>query len=1518
MNETDTINLASDDIDEGFNFTERLARYYSDFLATDFKKGRLPKRRFQTRDRKGRRAGISLEKFASFIPILNKKLAQDFGNGLEFEIKKERHTAQLPAVVRAAIEAEIKKINFEELVARNNKSVESFKLSIENKDVDLELESQRFIRALEQNVGVVISAELENKLQPVIEKSAANLLDALNSVDEDIAELIVSSMEETLPTVLYALISENDDAPLQQSLLETFNPEKIREELQVYFSEFSVGDLASELRDLSNVEQLEDNLEFYLYLGEIRYKNSEFPLFYIPFKLAFEGSTAKLILEPRLLIHKKAIDYIARIIQEETKTQLPSPIEERIIYLNPSDQVSEKLNEIIEPILRSFQFEGLLSIGGKKARLKNLEVSLTNASNIALFDKADESMLTDYEELLTKLGSGSGNLLSYVNSLIDNFMTENPTSITSEIHDDWDNEEIADRLVVDTPIPLAEEQRKIVSALNNPNARFVTVEGPPGTGKSHTISAIAFGAILNGQSILVLSDKKEALDVVENKLNETLARVRPSDDFVNPILRLGRVGTNFKKIVSNKSIENLRVQQREIKKNEIGREKAYTSVVKELKSKIREKTNQASNINLQRILEYERSADDFRNQWQAEYENFIDIFDSDGEEFEEEISNIGLLNELRSKTLNLDLRVIELAKKFGDDAFSLGNAIKFIISVHKNAKNSRIFIDAPKIDVSKLTALESKISEVKNAKGMFGYLFSGGKLSLIKKSVTELIGFKINSNKGDEIINEINSIFRRTREFYETISADFDDAIELINEALEIKTGENFETGISEQLFALQAKVDKNEIPFLDLEEPLIDILTEEYNGEAEFFSQFIQLRNNKLEIREQFILPKYDFLKIKDNLESYNALKLANQIDERVIHFADHYKNDAKTLAKIISEKKRFPRDKFDNLKQAFPCMICSLRDYAEYIPLERELFDIIIIDEASQVSIAQAFPAIIRAKKMLVLGDRKQFGNVKTSNASKETNSAYFTKVKSALAKERGNITSDLEIRCEKLNISNSILDFMENLSNFDIMLKKHFRGYPEMISFSSKYFYDYALQAMKIRGKPIDEVLEFVELQHDGKLDIYKNTNQQEAEFILIRILDQLEKNDLRSVAVITPFTDQQTLISKIFSEHEKYEEILTKLKFRSFTFDSCQGEERDIIYYSFVANPEKDRLSHVIPKHIEKQDEEELDRSKKLQRMNVAFSRGKEKLIFIHSKPISELSAGSDVLFHYRSEIQKAKTAPTSKDVDPNSEAEKKVLNWIQQTAVYLRYKPEIQPQFEIGKYLSALDKNYSHPLYRVDFMLRFDIEGHQRSIIIEYDGFEFHFKEKSQVDGGNWRHFLKEDDIEREHILESYGYKTIRLNKFNVGADPVDTIDELIEEVLESFDSGGNELIKQVLEDTENATEGLALGTYKVCKKCNSNKPLSNFEKPHTSSGYGRYCNSCVTPTTKKKRKGTKKRSQSKLNKRCPNCKKNFPLDEFLDRSTASGKRRLCSSCKATSERKRQEQTQRYMRAIGKW
>ena len=50
--------------------------------------------------------------------------------------------------------------------------------------------------------------------------------------------------------------------------------------------------------------------------------------------------------------------------------------------------------------------------------------------------------------------------------------------------------------------------------------------------------------------MLILSDKTEALDVVEDKLEETIAAVRPSEDFPNPLLRLGKTGNNYSRLVS--------------------------------------------------------------------------------------------------------------------------------------------------------------------------------------------------------------------------------------------------------------------------------------------------------------------------------------------------------------------------------------------------------------------------------------------------------------------------------------------------------------------------------------------------------------------------------------------------------------------------------------------------------------------------------------------------------------------------------------------------------------------------------------------------------------------------------------------------------------------------------------------------------------------------------------------------------------------------------------------------------
>jgi hypothetical protein len=395
--------------------------------------------------------------------------------------------------------------------------------------------------------------------------------------------------------------------------------------------------------------------------------------------------------------------------------------------------------------------------------------------------------------------------------------------------------------------------------------------------------------------------------------------------------------------------------------------------------------------------------------------------------------------------------------------------------------------------------------------------------------------------------------------------------------------------------------------------------------GPLSLVSEMGALKLREQPIKARFIaVPKVDYVGTKGKIESLNTQALAEYIDERFIEFYDTKKNDALALGKIIWEKKRFPIDKFADIQRAFPCIIAGLRDYAEFIPLEREIFDLVIIDEASQVSIAQALPAIIRAKKVLVLGDRNQFGNVKTSNAPQEVNVAFMQDLIKSFTEDYADVSDAVRTKIDLFNIRSSVLDFVEPISNFAIQLKKHFRSYPEMISFSSKYFYGDSLQVMKIRGKPIEEVIEFDTIDHDGLID-QRNVNALEAKRIVEKIAECLDRDPPPTVGVITPHTEQQAYIAKLVGEHPQSEEFYDKLRLKIMTFDTCQGEEREIIFYSLVATEEKDRLAYVFPSKLDRDHAEEVDHNLRLQRLNVGLSRGQEKIVFVHSKALEKYAS-----------------------------------------------------------------------------------------------------------------------------------------------------------------------------------------------------------------------------------------------------------------------------------------------------
>ena len=80
-------------------FFKRLAQYYAEFLSTDFKKQRLPRRRLQTADAQGRLVGIPLRKYPGFQQKLWEDLAKPIGLGLTFTVARDSWRAELPKAI---------------------------------------------------------------------------------------------------------------------------------------------------------------------------------------------------------------------------------------------------------------------------------------------------------------------------------------------------------------------------------------------------------------------------------------------------------------------------------------------------------------------------------------------------------------------------------------------------------------------------------------------------------------------------------------------------------------------------------------------------------------------------------------------------------------------------------------------------------------------------------------------------------------------------------------------------------------------------------------------------------------------------------------------------------------------------------------------------------------------------------------------------------------------------------------------------------------------------------------------------------------------------------------------------------------------------------------------------------------------------------------------------------------------------------------------------------------------------
>ncbi len=292
-----------------------------------------------------------------------------------------------------------------------------------------------------------------------------------------------------------------------------------------------------------------------------------------------------------------------------------------------------------------------------------------------------------------------------------------------------------------------------------------------------------------------------------------------------------------------------------------------------------------------------------------------------------------------------------------------------------------------------------------------------------------------------------------------------------------------------------------------------------------------------------------------------------------------------------------------FKPLLEAFPCWCVTSYAVSNSLPLKPALFDVAIIDEASQCDIASCIPILFRCKKAVIVGDDKQLPHLSFLEKSKEQS-----------------FLSQYEIP-DKYQLmwrfrTNSMFDLANYYSTKPVLLDEHFRSFAPIIDFSNKEFYGDRIRIMSQTQNK--DILELVQVE-DGKVDSEMTRNMPEVEAIMQRLQEILQEDDRVkdenhepvTVGIISPFRGQVELIKKALNQLYP-EAVQRRHKIEVGTAHTFQGDERDIIMLSWAVanNSFNQSLTFLQIPNL----------------FNVAITRAKKKQIIFLSKDPKTLPQG----------------------------------------------------------------------------------------------------------------------------------------------------------------------------------------------------------------------------------------------------------------------------------------------------
>jgi very-short-patch-repair endonuclease len=253
-------------------------------------------------------------------------------------------------------------------------------------------------------------------------------------------------------------------------------------------------------------------------------------------------------------------------------------------------------------------------------------------------------------------------------------------------------------------------------------------------------------------------------------------------------------------------------------------------------------------------------------------------------------------------------------------------------------------------------------------------------------------------------------------------------------------------------------------------------------------------------------------------------------------------------------SLRKIIDRD-FKLFTALYPVVICNPGSATALFRLEKDLFDVVLFDEASQLRLEDTYTSLYRGKTKIISGDEHQMPP-----------SSYYQS--SGTEEDEGEYESDEDIQAGESAHAESLLDYARINSYQKNMLKVHYRSeHQDLIEFSNHAFYGGSLM-------PIPKLEDYAPIEFHEVTGLYTNrTNEDEAKFVISWLRELIEMEEQKSVGIVTLNLPQAELIKEMIARERTadsdFNSAMVELEEREFfvkNLENVQGDERDIVFLS----------------------------------------------------------------------------------------------------------------------------------------------------------------------------------------------------------------------------------------------------------------------------------------------------------------------------------------------------------------